>query len=64
MDAETSYHFYKADFISAYNANGKNIELALHQVSNYRNIELKHLKTILRKFILKLKNNGKANSKL
>jgi hypothetical protein len=56
MDTETEYHYYKVDFMSAYKANGKNVDLALAQVANLRKIEKEHLKTVLRKLIKKLKN--------
>lgn len=49
-----NYHRYKADFYSAYNANGKNIELALSQVAMLRQLEVERLKTILQPLIEKL----------
>jgi hypothetical protein len=54
MDTITEYHFYKIDFWSAYNNNGKNIELALAQVSRLRNVEIEHLKVVLKDLIKKL----------
>ena len=53
MDAQSEYYYYKADFMSAYNANGHNIELAFKQVANLRKVEVDHLKTILRQMRLK-----------
>jgi len=55
MDSITAYHYYKQDFFSAYNNNGNNIKLALHQVSQLRDVEVSYLETILRKLINELK---------
>jgi len=48
-DRRTSYYFLKEDFKSAYNNNGNNIELALHQVAKLRNLDLGFIKSILNK---------------
>ena len=56
MDSQIEYHYYKADFMSAYNSNGRNIELAFSQVAYLRKVEINHLKTVLRKFVHKLTN--------
>ena len=40
QDRKTSYYFLKEDFKSAYNNNGNNIELALHQVAKLRALDL------------------------
>ncbi len=50
-DRKTSYYFLKADFKSAYNNNGNNIELALHQVANLRNLDLGFVKSILNNYV-------------
>lgn len=55
MDAQTEYHYYKVDFLSAYNANGKKVDLALIQVSRLRNVDVEHLKVVLRKLLKKYK---------
>ena len=54
MDSTTAFYFHKGDFYSAYNNNGNNIKLALHQVSQLRNVEVGYLETILRKLIKEL----------
>jgi hypothetical protein len=50
----TSYHFLKKDFQSAYNNNGHNIDLALSQVSNLRNLDKEFIRNILYLYINKL----------
>jgi len=47
-NTDTLYYAIKQDFKSAYNSNGHNINLALHQVSQLRGIEVETLKIILR----------------
>ena len=60
MDRETAFYFYKEDFLSAYRNNGKNIELAFHQVSMLRDVEIDYLRNVLRDLVneLKTKNNS------
>ena len=43
-------HVLKADFKSAYNNNGRNVELALAQVSNLRGIEKEKIRSILHSY--------------
>lgn len=54
MDIPTQKYYYKADFRSAYNANGHDIELALRQVSRLRDISVEHLRIVLKKLIEKI----------
>jgi len=51
QDRKTSYYFLKEDFKSAYNNNGNNIELALHQVAKLRDLDLEFVRHILRNYI-------------
>jgi len=51
QDRKTSYYFLKEDFKSAYNNNGNNIELALHQVAKLRALDLEFVRHILNKYI-------------
>lgn len=52
----SDYYNYKADFISAYNNNGNNKEIALSQVSMLRDVPVENLRTILRNHLEKLKD--------
>ena len=54
QDRETAYHFLKKDFMSAYDNNGNNIELALLQVAYLRNVEKSYVRSILFDFIANL----------
>ena len=56
MSQTVEYYKLKADFISAYKANGNNIELALCQVSYHRDIEKEHIRTILNEYLKKFYN--------
>jgi hypothetical protein len=46
-DRETAYFYLKKDFLSAYKNNGKNIQLALEQVSNLRMLQKEYVRSIL-----------------
>jgi len=59
MDTQTEYYYYKSDFMSAYNANGQNIELAFSQVAQLRRVSVEHLKTVLRQMRYNLKQSNK-----
>jgi len=54
-DRETAYFYLKKDFLSAYNNNGKNIQLALEQVSNLRMLQKEYVRSILSDYIKQLK---------
>jgi hypothetical protein len=54
QDRQTSYHFLKKDFKSAYENNGHNIELAISQVALFRNLDRDFIKQILYLYINKL----------
>lgn len=51
LDRQTAYHFLKKDFISAYNNNGKNIELSILQVAHLRDVHDSYVRSILFDFI-------------
>jgi hypothetical protein len=51
QDRQTALHYLKRDFISAYNNNGENINLALSQVANLRKVEVSYVKSILSNYI-------------
>jgi len=54
-DRETAYFYLKKDFLSAYKNNGKNIQLALEQVSNLRMLQKEYVRSILSDYIKQLK---------
>lgn len=54
IDRESAYHFLKADFKSAYNSNGNNIELALAQVAKLRNVHISYVRSILFDYIVSI----------
>ena len=56
-DRGTAYHFLKSDFISAYNNNGNDIELAITVVARLRGVETSHVKSVLSSYISKLKKD-------
>ena len=53
-DRQTAFHFLKKDFMSAYNNNGNNIELALLQVARLRDVHDSYVRSILFDFIQNL----------
>ena len=57
-DRKTAYYFLKKDFLSAYNANGHKIELAINQVANLRDLQPTYVRSILDDYIkILLKKN-------
>lgn len=59
MNQKPEYEFYKPDFLSAYYNNGNKVEMALMQVAILHNVEVEHLKTVLRKLLNKLSTDKK-----
>jgi hypothetical protein len=51
QERQTLYHFLKADFKSAYNANNHNKELAISQVANFRGVSKELVESILSTFL-------------
>jgi hypothetical protein len=51
QDRQTAFHYLKKDFMSAYNNNGNNIELALLQVAHLRDVHESYVRSILFDFI-------------
>ena len=61
IDRQTSYYYLKKDFLSAYNSNGKNVDLAIAQISNLRMVEKQYVLSILSSFIKIIRNEKKAD---
>lgn len=58
-DQEIEYYKLKPIFDSAYRNNGNNIKFAIWQVSGLTGISESEITTILRNYIIKLKNSNK-----